>query len=800
MAAEDDSFEVWADDMHELQLRERFYKEPRAPRVIWLPKSRDQISYFKVFELKASSVKEMSLEQAISSYGIDIPSDKIDDLRPVLASQIRGSFDQAKSSLKKDLLGDPNTRIIDDSLVLDVLATPGRAFDELGSDELFQVFVKRVRDDFGLPTPEKEDPEIWREKAVAALLCTEAAEAYRTNPPSEADKIIPEGRTRKNALKLLSTWQNMISLIDSFEKLVKKADYRTSLQYWAKSLEEFPIPLSSRCVERILFNEECRRLSAIDDFEGLTSYLEARKATYQEHAKSFWSMRARDVSKVKWNLLVEMATMASLLHHNSKIEQRWKMPDDAVSWFTNTGWQVDQAGESLLKENLDMPDDLLGVCLKLRKAYLRHLDKVNSAFSELVAQFGLESLSLPFAGTLLEQALKGTKDPVAVLFLDALRYDLGCRLSEKLNQGEPTKRAIVSTAIAPIPSITALGMPFALPGVATKLHVHLPEKEGTFWKVAADGFEGDLTKADQRRQWLKNTYQLKDRSMMYVNELLGLGQDAIKTKSLGKIIFLFGSDLDIEGSDGQLLISGSEEILERYAQAIRKLRQGGYSSILIATDHGFFHWEPEKDEIELKPIGKILWPSRRAVCGYDLHHQSALSLRVNASDIQCLIPRSINAFRTYGGLGFFHGGATLQEIIIPLVIVKWPKKTEKIKAILKPVIQITSLAQRIEIAPGAPGQMKLCQLDKPSRGLDEKLIGRTVMVKVMDPETGKAIFKSKPVDIEPGGETKIVELEKVKGAETAIESKLEMQLFDSDDEELLDHTTVTLKVELDEWF
>ena len=287
---------------------------------------------------------------------------------------------------------------------------------------------------------------------------------------------------------------------------------------------------------------------------------------------------------------------------------------------------------------------------------------------------------------------------------------------------------------------------------------------------------------------------------MYVNEFLALVQDDIKIKSLGKIIFLFGSDFDIEGSDGQLRLSGSEEILERYAQAIRKLRQGGYSNILIATDHGFFHWEPEKDEIETKPSGKILWPSRRAICGYDLHHQSALNLKVNGSDILCQVPRSINAFRTYGGLGFFHGGATLQEIIIPVVTVRWPKKAQKIRAVLKPVSQIVSLAQRIEVAPGAPGQTKLCQMDEISCGLDENLIGRTVLVKVLNPETTKVVFKSKSVDIEPGGETKIVELEKVKGAETAIESKLEMQLFDSDDEELLDHTTVTLKVELDEWF
>ncbi|OPY50191.1 MAG: PglZ domain protein [Methanosaeta sp. PtaU1.Bin060] len=795
LAAKDDSFEVWAEDLHELHLRERFYKEPRMPRIIWLPKSRDQISYFKVFELKASDVKEMRLEQAISCYGLDIPSDKSDELRPQLPYLLKEGFDQPKSDLKK-ILG-PSPPVGD---LLEILAASGIPLEKLVEKDLFQIFARSVREDFGLLTPDRDDPEGWREKVVAVLLCTEATELYKDSPPGDADRIIPEGRARKNALKLLTTWRNRIDLIDSFEDLVKRADYRTSLQYWAKSLQEFPLPLSSRCAERILFKEECRRLLAIDDFETLARFLDEHKATYQEHAKSFWGLRARDDSKVRWNLLVEMATMASHLYQNSKVEQGWKTPGEAISWFTSTGWEVDHAGESLFKENLEMPSELLGVRHELRKAYLRHLDRINSAFSELISYNGLESFSLPFSGDSLGEVLKSAKDPVAVLFLDAFRYDLGCRLADMLNQGEPAKRATVSTAMAPVPSITAIGMPFALPGIASKLCVQLPEKEGAFWQVTIEGFEGDLTDAEKRRQWLRDNHPLKKHSIMSITDLLELGQEAIKPKSLGKEVFLFGSEFDINGTDGQLKISGSDDNLERYAQAARRLRAGGYSTIAIVTDHGFFHWEPEKDEIEPKPDGEILWSSRRAVCGYDLHHPSALSLRATASDLECKIPRSVNAFRTYGGLGFFHGGATLQEVIIPVVIAKWPKKAQKIRAVLKPISQIISLAQRIEVAPGAPGQTTLCKLEEKARGINEKIIGRKVMIKVIHPDTGKVIFKSESEDIEPDGETKIVELKKLDGAEAPIDSILEIRLLDSDDEELLDRSNVTLKVVLDEWF
>ena len=63
-----------------------------------------------------------------------------------------------------------------------------------------------------------------------------------------------------------------------------------------------------------------------------------------------------------------------------------------------------------------------------------------------------------------------------------------------------------------------------------------------------------------------------------------------------------------------------------------------------------------------------------------------------------MIPRSVNVFETYGGIGYFHGGATLQELIIPVITVTYPKKSKKIGVVIKPVDQITTLEQRIEVA------------------------------------------------------------------------------------------------------
>src|SRR4051812_36191092 len=69
-------FELWApesiqEEFHELLLRDRFFSNPRAPRVVWVPCSRDAITWFKVYELEANEVREKSLLTTLREYGVE---------------------------------------------------------------------------------------------------------------------------------------------------------------------------------------------------------------------------------------------------------------------------------------------------------------------------------------------------------------------------------------------------------------------------------------------------------------------------------------------------------------------------------------------------------------------------------------------------------------------------------------------------------------------------------------------------------------------------------------------------------
>jgi hypothetical protein len=157
------------------------------------------------------------------------------------------------------------------------------------------------------------------------------------------------------------------------------------------------------------------------------------------------------------------------------------------------------------------------------------------------------------------------------------------------------------------------------------------------------------------------------------------------------------------------------------------------------------------------------------------------------------VPRSVNAFRTYGGVGFFHGGATLQELVIPVVAVRWPKKAAKVAVVLTPLTEIVSLRPRLELKPGMGDQL-------PGLGADERTLGRHVAVKVVDPSTGRRLFHSlETVKIEPDGAPVTLTLDREPGEACARGTRLQVEVRDADNDELLDRCEVELKIDLEEW-
>lgn len=788
-AAEVDGFELWAplsgeEASHELIVRDRFYSTPRAPRVVWLPCARDAISWFKPFELESEEVWEKSLLQALREYGVEISRDHEDQLIGLLPAHAREWFDKPKQTWKELTPGNAKGALVDDHRMLQALAGTGGEFELLKNDGRFDIFARRATEDFGFPDPRKLGEDQWRVAATARLLCTEAAEGSPRDPPRELEKIISAGLPRTHALRLLKQWQHDIRYISSFERLVPQAEATTGLTYWARNLASMPRSWGSRSVEETLFVQTADRLDRLEEVDVLAEELARDIQTFKDREARFWGRDA--TTPVGWRYLVELAGAAALIVENRDVEESWKSVDDAIDWYSSRGWQLDQAGEQLFKEAANLPNQLHRIRARLRRGYLRTMDRVGRAFSELLARHKGNVFDRPTAGEVALEELSRESTPTALVFLDACRLDLGWRLAQLLNQGEPVQRATVVAAVAPIPSITPLGMSFALPVKRSSLHVGLT-KDGKF-QVKIDGFDGDLVWAEQRRKWLKHNLDAKD--WLEIDEVLD-GEGLKKPGRGQRLIAVHGDEFD--SHDGQLKITGADDHLRRYVQAIRKLRDAGYSRVIVVSDHGFFHWQPDDHEVvDDVPSGDVLWKHRRAMVGHNLTHPTAVHMSVPQSDLEIVVPRSTSAFRTYGVLGFFHGGATLQEMIIPVLVASWPVKARKVNVVLKPVGNIASETPRVQVQAAGTGRLF---------NADVNLLARRVVVKVKDPASGTLVFRhDEPITIEPEGAPVTVQLATIEPKpKLPYGAPLHVEVIDADDEEILAHEAVTLRIEISDW-
>ena len=106
----------------------------------------------------------------------------------------------------------------------------------------------------------------------------------------------------------------------------------------------------------------------------------------------------------------------------------------------------------------------------------------------------------------------------------------------------------------------------------------------------------------------------------------------------------------------------------------------------MTADHGFIYQNKtieESDYLGTNASGEeILYDDRRFILGRNLHEEPSFKRFTSnqlglVDDIETLIPKSINRLKKSGSSSkFVHGGATLQEIVIPVIQIHKKRKSD----------------------------------------------------------------------------------------------------------------------------
>ena len=260
---------------------------------------------------------------------------------------------------------------------------------------------------------------------------------------------------------------------------------------------------------------------------------------------------------------------------------------------------------------------------------------------------------------------------VCVIISDAMRYEIGEELLTLIRQ-EDRYSAEIEPVLSMLPSYTQLGMAALLPNKELAI---ADNETGT---VLVDGQSSQGTA--NRTKILQAALNGSGQAMTAEDFMAMNRDDSRELLKANQVLYIYHNRIDHTGdkmhSEGQAF-EAAEQTLDDLLKLVKKLTAANANNLLITADHGFIYQHreiAESDFLSVEPEGEvILYRDRRFILGKNLHPSKGLRA-FNAKqlglcgDVEVQIPKSINRLRLKGsGSRFVHGGASLQEVVIPII-------------------------------------------------------------------------------------------------------------------------------------
>lgn len=411
----------------------------------------------------------------------------------------------------------------------------------------------------------------------------------------------------------------------------------------------------------------CFELVSNDDFAGANALIGARE-------RGFWI--DRDLTrKTVWEVCRLMVQLGLATGHTGLTIA--KANGDAATWVeryvsAEAGWfHLDRAQrrmETLIPEVEDEIDER--ALARVRAIYEDVVRRIAEGFVKALDNGAWTIPDVLHQTRIWPDVVATLPRPVAYFLVDALRFEIGFELSRRIERfGEIRLRP----AMAALPSITPVGMAALLPGASASFTVI--EHNGRFGASIGGAFLPDLS---ARQKYLKN--QIPDLVDLTLDDVLSGNVKSLQKKiGNAQLIVVRSTEIDAAGENtstayARRIMGG---VIEDIARALQRLAAVGIEDAVITADHGHLFYASDRD-----PSMRVDAPGGDTV---DLHRRCWIgrggatppgSLRIQgaklgyATDLDIVVPVSSSVFRAGGDLAYHHGGASLQEMVIPAITAK----------------------------------------------------------------------------------------------------------------------------------
>ncbi len=264
-----------------------------------------------------------------------------------------------------------------------------------------------------------------------------------------------------------------------------------------------------------------------------------------------------------------------------------------------------------------------------------------------------------------------SKDQLVVIISDALRYEVGMTLLEKL-QADEKCTAAMKTMASTLPSITQYGMAALLP------HRTLELTED--YSVLVDGQKTDTL---EQRQAVLQKYKPASRCVQY-DDIKNLNvADLRRIFTRQDVVYIYHNQIDARGdklnTENEVFNACAEAVDEISALIRRLTTSANRSHFIVTADHGFIYRRnklSESDKISdvsgtADVLGHRYLLSEKAVKTEGVDATAIGAMMQNKDERMVSYPVGADIFKAPGsGMNYAHGGCSPQEMLIPLIEVK----------------------------------------------------------------------------------------------------------------------------------
>lgn len=555
------------------------------------------------------------------------------------------------------------------------------AFEKMG---LLKCFWQLCEKYYGY---NEEKPTL--EKLVVTLLMTYTAHRFKGDLPKPWQPFI--SYKKNDAAVFLSNLMNNMLYKDQFDMIagqiaikIKAAEYLKNVlvesYFECDTFEVFDINIIKHLASVLVSNAA----PLTEDYKEVIKKRSSKKHFASKYASYYHAIDKAD------KLITEIQKFS---------QDSAKDADEVIKLYTTKWANIDKhyRGFYIAFDHIE-PNDSLHELRNLveniyTNSYLMKLSIIWADKLEMISSFGQLSAQkqYDFYNRIVAPATK--KECTVVIISDGFRYECGMELHNRFKEKANTSSEL-QYMISVLPSYTRLGMAGLL-----------PHKSITFTAGHDVMVDGEPCVSSEQREKILRSYNPLSVVTTY-SEVMSMNRESVRKLMTGQeLIYIYHNQVDARGDHAATeneVFSAAQESISEIMNLIQKLTvDKSITNYIITADHGFIYKRDkldESDKVNLPKQSGAYLNKRFILTKEPLSIEGALNysleyLGSENKDVYVTVPRGAEIFKAPGGgQNYVHGGASLQEIIVPLIKVK----TERYKKEVGNVeVVLTSLSRKI---------------------------------------------------------------------------------------------------------